>query len=282
MVSYQTNMQMNDELAALFSRNLTFNSEIQPQTPETAPAPAPVQQQPQGEELPKPIIYSVSQHYTHSAHVVRTQQQQQQQPPPRPSSEPPQSDAILAEDILRNYNVNIASLTPSQMQLFKTADDSQKLRLIQLWSIYPPETSADIPSLAWSSTSVEHEEQLARMRHDRSNQQQNDNASSAPVQAQNGTWAQSQSQSEMEPYMLSGYEELMRRENERQARDDQPRSTYTHYGGSSYTSATDPVYMGPDYSRLQQQQQQQQELVMANQYGALQGFRYEGDAMDVM
>jgi hypothetical protein len=91
------------------------------------------------------------------------------------------------------------------------------------------------------------------------------------VQSNDGRWV-NQQEPETEPYMASGYEELMRREREREARDSQPRSTY-----GLYSHATDPVYMGPDYAR------EQKLLEMASQYGACQGFRApEMDTMDVM
>ncbi|KAJ3523921.1 hypothetical protein NM208_g12264 [Fusarium decemcellulare] len=267
MVSIQPNMQMQDDLAALFSRNLTFN-------PHAEPAPAPVPQEEPQQELAKPIVYS-SVHYTHSAHIARPQVVQHQDPP-RPSSEPPQTEGPSVETILQYHGVDPNTLTPSQIQLFKVADPPQQERLIELWNICPPGNGGDIPALAWSSTTVEHEEQLARLRYERlSQQQQVMSLDGTPVQAGDGRWIQNQ-EPEMEPYMASGYEELMRRERERQARDSQPRSTYGQCG-PDYTHATDPVYMGPDFAR------QQQMMEMATQYGAYQGFRaQEGDTMDVM
>lgn len=246
MVSVQSNMQMHDELAALFSRTLTFNPEIQ------APAP---REEPKPESTP--ITYSISQHYTHSAHVTR------------PSSEPPHSDTAIAENILRTHGVDPSALTPSQIQLFKVAEAPQQMRLLELWSICPP-TNNDIPALAWSSTSVEQEEHLARIRYERMNQQQTMSLDGTPVQTSDGKWAQS-SEPDPEPYMFSGYAELMRRESEREARDSQPRTCAV-----SYTHATDPAYMGSGYTREQQQ------LDMATQYGALQQYGFVGDSDAMM
>lgn len=78
--------------------------------------------------------------------------------------------------------------------------------------------------------------------------------------------------------MASGYEELMRREHERQAQQEQERNAYGAFiAGPAYTQATDPIYMGPDCVR------QQQQMEMASQYGAFQHFRaMEAEAMDVM
>ncbi|KAM0427499.1 hypothetical protein ACHAPT_007459 [Fusarium lateritium] len=266
MVSIQPNMQMQDDLAALFSRNLTFN-------PEPAPVPAPVAHQEHRQEPATPIVYS-SVHYTHSAHIARPQVAHQEQP--RPSSEPPQTEGPSVETVLQYHGVNPRTLTPSQLQLFKVADPPQQERLIELWNICPPNNGGDIPALAWSSTTVEQEEQLARLRFETSSRQHQQVMSldGTPVQAGDGRWVQSP-EADMEPYMASGYEELMRRERERQAMDSQPRSTYDNCG-PSYTHATDPVYMGPDFAR------QQQMMEMATQYGAYQGFRAPETDMDVV
>ncbi|KAF5025025.1 hypothetical protein F66182_2893 [Fusarium sp. NRRL 66182] len=260
MAFVKSNMQPQDELAALLARNLTFNP---------IPEPAPVSQQPVS-DLAEPIVYT-SVHYTHSAHVARPQAAQQQDIPRR-SSEPPQTQGPSVETILQYHGINLATLTPSQLQLFKVAEPSQQERLVELWNICPPGNGGDIPALAWSSTTVEHEEQLARIRYERLNQQQQVmSLDGTQVQANDGRWVRN-AEPEMEPYMASGYEELMRRERERQALDSQPRSTY---GLSS--QATDPVYMGPDYAR------EQQIMEMATQYGAYQGFwAPEADTMDVM
>ncbi|KAF4983768.1 hypothetical protein FZEAL_891 [Fusarium zealandicum] len=264
MAFVQSNMQTQDDLAALFSRNLTFN-------PQAAPPPAPIHHEEPQPEPAKPIIYS-SQHYTHSAHVLRPQPAQQQEPP-RPSSEPPQTEGPSVETVLQYHGVDPSALTPSQIQLFRIADTPQQERLVALWTICPPGKGADIPALAWSSTTVEQEEQLARMRYERLTQQQQVmSLDGTHVQAGDGRWVQN-TEPDMEPYMASGYEELMRREREREAMASQPRSTY----GQDYTHATDPVYMGPDFAR------QQQMMEMATQYGAFQAFRsQEADGMDVM
>jgi hypothetical protein len=175
--------------------------------------------------------------------------------------------------------VNPSNLTPSQVQLFRIADESQKLRLLELWSICPPNNGADIPALAWSSTTIEQEEQLAQMRFERQ-QSQTMSLDGTTVQTGDGRWHH---HAESEPYITSGYEELMRRDQERQDRERRAKDSYTHHGtatgGGAYSTATDPVYMGPDFSR-----QQQQQMAMAAQYGAFEHSRGYGemDAMDVM
>lgn len=249
MVSIQPNMQAHDELAALFAQNMTFNPEVQAQDVPRHLDPSSTQQ----------IAYSISQHYNHSTHIP-----QLAQVPGGPNanerrvSEPTPGDNLSSETILRIHGIDPLTLTPSQVQLFRIAEKPQQRRLLELWSICPPNNGGDIPALAWSSTTVEQEEQLAHLRYDRQQQKQQ-----AMTQSQGGQWQQP----ETEPYMRSGYEELMRREQERQ-----------------YTPATEPVYLARDFAREHQmREQQQQQLNMAEGYGAFQQMRdSQMDAMDVM
>lgn len=164
----------------------------------------------------------------------------------------------------------------AQLQLFKTAEDSQKLRLIQLWQICPPTNNQDNPAVAWNSTTVEQEELLAQLRYERrlaEEEQKNtvmsmDGTPLTPVQTGDGRWV---AMSDVEPYMMSGYEALARREYEESARQQYqeamsiPKDCYSHFGtavgGPTYRPATDPVY---DNNWIRQQQ------AMENQYGAFQ------------
>ncbi|KAG5987218.1 hypothetical protein E4U43_005183 [Claviceps pusilla] len=295
MVTVQTGMQCNfqqvqDDLAHLFSRNMTFNPDchvsrsrdISKQQEPTLHLPA--------SPAPQPIVYSVSQHYNHSAHIARSSAQQppqqpQTQPqtqPQRRSSEPPLTEIPPVEDILRSHGLDPAILTPSQLQLFRIAHDAQKLRLLELWSIYPPNKADEIPALAWSSTSVDQEEQMARLRYER-HQNTTMSLDGTPVQTPAGQWTQQQHETpQSEPYMSSGYEELMRREYERQCHQNKSRDVYPHFGsaigGCHYSRATEPVYKSPYLAEGQQQQQQQQQLAMASQYGAA---TMDMDAMDM-
>ncbi|KAG6007167.1 hypothetical protein E4U21_006270 [Claviceps maximensis] len=275
MVTVQTGMQYNfqqvqDDLAHLFSRNMTFSpnahvsrsKEIYKQEP-TLHLPASDCQ---------PIIYSVSQHYNHSAHIARSSAQQSQEQvqtqSQRRSSEPPQTELSPVEDILRNHGLDPAILTPSQLQLFRVADDAQKLRLLELWSIFPPHKAEEIPALAWSSTSVDQEEQMARLRYER-HQNITMSLDGTSVQAAGGQWTQQNEVPHSEPYMSSGYEELMRREHERQSNEHKSRDVYTPFGsavgGCHSSKATDPVYRGCFPTG---QQQQQRQLEMSSHYGA--------------
>ncbi|TQW07124.1 hypothetical protein IF2G_05508 [Cordyceps javanica] len=273
----QSNMQVPDELLALFSRNLTFNPELQAAVAnEQAQQQQQQQQQQEAAPTPSQPVYSASQHYTHSYHVSKPRSQdvesEAHQAFQRPSSVPLENDASQSEVLLRSHGIEPSLLTPSQLQLFKTAEDSQKLRLLELWSICPPNGAQNIPALAWSSTSLEQEEHLARVRYTRE-QQMNAAMEEPPMeQIASGQWTQP---AEPEPYMTSGYEELMRRENERKA-NTQVANGYCHFGGAAtYNQALDPIYLGPDFIREQQQ------MAMASQYGAFEQFR-GADTMDVI
>ncbi|KAM0332058.1 hypothetical protein ACHAQA_002327 [Verticillium albo-atrum] len=311
MVSFQPNMQANDDLSALFSRNLTFNPELQSQSQAQAQSMVPKSMVDEPKQAPhdptptlpkptsEPIVYSISQHYIHSYHIpqepAEPQQQQQQaqvQEPQRRSSEPPQSDQLTPEVVLAQYGVNPALLSPSQIQLFRISETSQQERLVELWRVAPPTGNDDNPALAWTSTTVEQEELWARLRYERLAEAERQNGvmsldgTQVQTQGPDSRWLAPSISQNVEPYMMSGYEELMRRENDRQAQ--QTKEVYSPYGTSvgGYSQATDPVYKstGQEWSRQQQQQLQMQ---MENQYGSYQQQQFGGpagnaEAMDVM
>lgn len=267
----QPNMA-HDELAAMFYRNMTLQQQPAPPPP-TQPQQPPIQST-ETEPESEPIVYA-SVHYTHSAHIGHNHDPALERE--RPSSEPPQSRQPSAEDILSHYGVNPAALSASQLELFKTADDSQKERLIELWRICQPSNTQDNPAVAWSSTTLQQEEMLAQLRYERQLQEEAekqtimsmDGTPLTPVQTGQGEWTGAISY--MEPYMMSGYEELARREYEESARRQyeeamqRPKEVYSHFGnavgGAAYRPATDPVY-NTDWSEQQRR--------MENQYAAFQ------------
>ncbi|TVY83281.1 hypothetical protein LSUE1_G007645 [Lachnellula suecica] len=267
-----------EDLATLFSRNLNLHN-----NPYVAPQPEP-------EPAQEQYTYSISQHYHHSAHTVAQQ-------PARPSSEPPQTDQLTVEIILSRHGVDAKSLFPSQIELFKTADPGQQMRLVELWRICPPDygghaLAQDIGS--WPSTSFEQEEAMAKLRYERQMLEErmsraggdmqsmdSDTMSDSsttmpmtPIQGGDGRW----SGQNIEPYMSSGYEALAQREYEASARP--AKDVYSHFGtavgGPNYRSSTDPVYknvediqkypnVGGDWEALVNHQRQ---IAMENQYGA--------------
>ncbi|KAK3694363.1 hypothetical protein B0T22DRAFT_496792 [Podospora appendiculata] len=282
----QPNMQAHDELSALFSRNLTLD----PLPPPLQPQPAPAQQE-------HNIVY-ISQHYTHSAHVARQQDIQPPQQPPRPASEPSQLQHSAVESVLKSHGVETSGLSSAQLQLFKTVDDPQRLKLIELWRASPPTNSTDNPTLEWSMTTVGQEEILAKLRYEQrqqaeqqKQQQQHthllslDGTPLTPIQGGDGRWMAAYSHGYMEPYMASGYEEMARREYEESQRRafaeamQQPKELDqlgTATGGMTFNpSHADPVYNN-SASWAQQQQQQQ---MMADQYGRMMVSRNNDEEM---
>ena len=271
-------MATQEELSALFARNLS----LQPQAIYVAPVEAP----PAPTPVEEPYTYSISRHYHHSAHIA-------QQPPPRPASEPPQSNQVTVEIVLSRNGVDPSALYPSQIDLFRTADEAQQLRLIELWRICPPDYTSNVAKnllgLSDSTTSVQQEEALAQLRYERmateekqqvermmleermsrtgGDQQGMDsdtmsdastNQPLTPIQGGDGRW--NQSHVAAEPYMQSGYETLAQREYEQSV-------------GPKYSQATDPVYntiedvhrypnVGGDWQQLLEQKKQ----AMENQY----------------
>ncbi|KAI1122521.1 hypothetical protein F5Y10DRAFT_281653 [Nemania abortiva] len=263
MAYAQVNTQAGEELATLFSRNMTLQ---QPLPAQQAPQPQLSQQQP--EPGPEPIKYSISQHYHHSAHAIH-----QDAPTPEPQrsfSEPPQTQPS-AEQVLSHHGIDPLCLSPQQLDLFKTADTPQQIRLIELWQICPPKNPQQTNiAVAWSNTSIEQEEILAQHRHElqaaeaedarRNSIMSMDGTPLTPVQTTDGCWI---STVYVEPYMMSGYEMMARREYEESARRQleeemsRPKEVYNHFGSAvgsgNYRLATDPVYEA-----------------MENQYGAFQ------------
>ncbi|KAH8815410.1 hypothetical protein F5884DRAFT_177270 [Xylogone sp. PMI_703] len=263
-------MAMAEDLATLFSRNLSLHN---------PPPVAPVEQ---AADTSSQITYSISQHYHHSAHVAKQT--------PRSTSEPPQTDQLTTEIILSRHGVDAATLFPSQIELFRSAEPGQQMRLIELWRISPPNYGGHALAQdlgTWPATSLQQEEEMAKLRHERQMMQERiaqaghhqhsvDNIDDAmsdestngpltPIQGGDGRW----NAADAEPYMSSGYELLARREYELSALPS--RDIYSHFGtsvgGPSYNTATDPVYKHnatEDWQNRMLQQQQE----MENQYGS--------------
>lgn len=165
---------MQDDLSELMSRNMHLGSM---QTPvhnlSTPPTP---QVMPQS----APIAY-ISQHYHHSSHIAPA----------------PVNDEVPVSTYLRENGVNADALLPSQLQLFKNAQPDQRDRLMELWRISPPTYGDQLVSRDmgnWPQTSLEMEEEAARQRWEKAEQQRLKNLSALP------------SQGTAEPYMREGYD----------------------------------------------------------------------------
>jgi hypothetical protein len=206
-----------DELAQLFAANMHLSQNAPQQMQLPQPEPVPQQKE---QEAPKAIVYASS-HYTHSHHVV----------PTRSASEPALRTHIelseLGAILLRN-SINPEMLFPSQVELFQNADDDQRLRLLELWRISPPQGRQGYPEGSeynmsrqlydWPPTSLAQEEAMAKLRYEKCQQEEQKarELSTSPQVA--------------EPYMMSGYDMLAKREYEQSAKEP------------SYNQATDPVY----------------------------------------
>jgi hypothetical protein len=230
-----------DELAGLFSQKLNFSNPTPPPEKQYSP-PAP-ESKPEAND-PQPAIFA-SQHYVPNHHVVpirhsvpvRFFNPPQTTPPPQPQ---PLSDEEMV-DMLQRNGIDPATLFPSQVALLRNADLDQRLRLLELWRISPPNLGHyDLAQeqATWLTTSLQQEEQMAKLRYERKITER----TLSPVQPQELERPSSAPESSRtrlsvhaEPYMTTGYEMLAQREYE------QSNSTLLQET-TKYNQATDPVF----------------------------------------
>lgn len=210
----ESDAKMQDELADLMTRNMHLGMRPPAQAASTPPTPEVVPQL-------TPITY-ISQHYHHSAHVA-----------PIPVTEE-------TSTVLKNSGVDADALLPSQLMLFKNAESEQQRRLIELWRIAPPTYGGQLASSDmgnWPQTSMETEEEAARQRWEKQEQERLKNLSVLP------------SQGVAEPYMKNGYDADVDMDGEKH----------------EYRQATDPAY-----DREREWWRMSGEQPMEHQYGMLQ------------
>ena len=153
-----------EQLEEMFSQNMRLTDDFCPGSSQAIlPAPAVKQV----EQQQPPIKYSISQHYTHSAHVVRGLH------PLQPSNED------VATRMLIKHGIAPSSLLRAQLNLFEQADDEQRARLIELWTIVPPmyarnggQDSADRVG-EYQSTTLAQEQELALLNYQKNNLERN-------------------------------------------------------------------------------------------------------------
>ncbi|KAJ9645132.1 hypothetical protein H2201_001072 [Coniosporium apollinis] len=271
-----------EELVRLFSQNLTL-SNYAPVAPPVIEQPQILQQQQQQQQQqqelgqqnnpqnPQPVVYS-STHYTHSAHLVP------KSAPPQPPS--PFSHAQLSE-ILTRHSIDPSTLFPSQLDLFQQSPDDARLRLLEIWRLSPPDYSNHALALElgnWPCTSLQQEEEMAKLRFERRARQQAYQQASttgtdsimeqdAPPLPPLSASSVSPPPDEMktasaEPYMLSGYEALVKRDYDEHAK--------VMDAAGRYYQATDPVYKSTGLWEKQGLQE------MENRYGAFAQMREFG------
>lgn len=260
-----------DELTQLFSAQMRLSQNPQHDSQATQTAPVHSSAQQQEETAAQPIVYA-SQHYTHSYHVAPTRQVEQE--PKESHIDPSELHAVL----LRN-SIDPSLLFPSQIDLFQNADNDQRLRLLELWRISPPLGNNARQLYDWPPTSLAQEEAMAKLRYERMVEER---AQQDEIQKHQHQLDQSMDQSTdtaavlaardilsgspdtaAEPYILSGYDMLARREYEESA----DTAANELRASTSYNQATDPVYMHAGQPGLWEKNVGSM-LDMENQYGA--------------
>lgn len=223
---------MQDELVSMMSRQLQLHplqhqqDMSMPPTPQVSPQTA-------------PVTY-ITQHYHHSAHQAST------------------NDSQIPSE-LENAGVNAAALLPTQINLFRNADQKQKQRLVELWRIVPPPMygkrwqSQDM--MVWPQTSMEKEEAAARQRWEESEREKLKNLCGLPGYDQRNS---------AEPYMVSGYNDQSSNGGVTQPID------YAHSQQPTEASrrCKDPVYNSREWWHLSADEP------MEHQYGMLQHMMY--------
>lgn len=166
---------MQEDLISMMSQHMHLTPVQQqqhdismPPTPQVSPHSA-------------PITY-ITQHYHHSGHQIA------------------QEDST--SNILETAGINASVLLPSQLSLFKNADEPQKQRLIELWQIAPPTAGNQLLGVEadnWPQTSMAQEEDAARMRWEGNEREKLKNLCALPGY---------DSRSQAEPYIVSLYNQL--------------------------------------------------------------------------
>lgn len=263
-------------LAELFSRNLNLSGDVNDERTNLQLAPV-VPEEKAPEKVSK-FNYSISQHYTHSAHIGKASNNVV--PVSTTVTENPDTclqnghnlqqyttsahnvgvvNAVSAPNFsvgtpnrglsiyqtLVQHHIHVASLLPSQITLFERADDDQRSRLIQLWSISPgmaignQGTADGIDEYQNVTIEREEEQSLARWKEILSSDMDLEVAHACvPTCISNREPIQA-----AEVYMKSGYEQLAERDYQMQER--QFVNVAPAVGGMisiPYKQVTDPVY----------------------------------------
>ncbi|KAI9761444.1 MAG: hypothetical protein M1835_008183 [Candelina submexicana] len=248
---------MQEDLSALLSRNLNLSDCSQDPTPQQAEENHLLAAETAQET--RPITYSISQHYHHSAHLAT---------PTRVDNPQPSNAAIISE--LVQHQIDPMSLLPSQFTLFQQAEPQQRLRLLELWRISPPSQPDHVveQNFSYWPATMEREEEMARLRYEMQMQasvsdmiglddaqtdferlDQDRRGDLTPIEGGDG-------RSIAEPYILSGYESLSGRDYIQQLLSDggivPPSNSPVNHKRianvqipqymSQYNHSTEPVY----------------------------------------
>lgn len=222
---------MQEELAKMFTQNMRFSNDLKSQQIETP-----------GETAP--VIYSITQHYHHSAHLASNDAPFEVSHTRSPATVGPGQTAV--KDILIQHGVDLSKLLPTQLNLFQQAAPDQQSRLLQLWSISPPEYvglgAQDLADQlgAWEQTTVEQEEETAKLRYQRKMAQQGVSPTNQHMSPESAR-SKSADHCAIEPYMPSGYELLAQRDYNQQLR------TGSGVAGNHYNQAMDPAFESKEW-----------------------------------
>jgi hypothetical protein len=157
--------------------------------------------------------------------------------------------------ILAQNNIPPSSLLRSQLTLFEQADEEQRVRLIQLWSISSPnmtrtEGQTPVKRICGYQTGAFEQEKESSWVQQQGDIFQKPSQSIVDLKYDRGSyssWFCGNSLEDAETYMTSGYEQLAQRDYEEQGRRTIPASLSTSAGlifGDRYSHATDPIYQG--------------------------------------
>lgn len=238
-------------LAELFDRKINLSEHVNGGTSDLQSDKVDLEGQPH--PVAPQINYSISQHYTHSAHVIHVVSAHQTSQTPANGNLQP---GLSMYQTLAQHNIPPASLLPSQLNLFEQADKDQRSRLIQLWTISPPTRKELADGIGeYQSTTLEQEEERAWMRHQHKSSIDEPQATGEQVDA--NFFSRSLSSREglptAEMYMTSGYEQIARHEH-RYPETPGLANVSPSAGllfGTQYKHATDPVHLSTGWQRAE-------------------------------
>lgn len=233
----------SQNFAELFNRKISLAEPVSSDGSSRQSDSADLQEQPQS--VAPQISYNISQHYTHSAHVVHVVNAHQTTHTPTNASLHP---GLSVYQTLVQHNISPASLLRSQLNLFEQADNDQRSRLIQLWSISPPTHTELADGIGeYQSTTLKQEEERAWMRHQQkwgmdqsqtAGEQIDPNLVSRSLSGEDGLPT-------AEMYMTSGYEQMAQQGPGLAGLSPSVGLIF----GTQYKHATDPVYHSTGWQR---------------------------------
>ena len=231
---------MQEELARMFNHKMNFSPDQKHNSTHSTQDAAPVN-------------YSITQHYHHSAHVVTNDANVEI---PQTSAVPPAlPQAPDVRTALAHHGVDASRFLPSQLTLFQQAAPDQQSRLVELWRISPPEYmdmgAQDLADElgAWQQTTLEQEEEMARLRYQRKTAQENTRVELVAKDEHHS----------VEPYIASGYELLAQRDYDKQL--SAGTGTTAAMSGHYHSHATDPAFQSKGWWEVSPAQP------MEHQYG---------------